>query len=68
MNVGVEIRRGEGHAQCQYDEEPNDWTAAMRSEIGRGDCTNYPDVERATVSVLVLWEALEDAHQSTTMW
>ena len=46
VKVGVIVRRGEHHPQCQEDEEPNDRAAAMRPEIGRSDGKGCPDVER----------------------
>ena len=54
VQVGVIVRRGKHHAQRQQDEEPNDRAPAMRPEIGRGDCTDWLDVEGATFALLAL--------------
>ena len=58
VKVGVIVRRSEHHTQGQQDEEPNDRAAAMRPEIGRGDCTDCPDVERTTVPALAHFSRL----------
>ena len=52
VKVGVIVRRGEHHPQCQQDEEPNDRPAAMRPEIGGGDGKGCPDVQKAAIALL----------------